>query len=131
QLDGLCLRLRAPNDCRALAMLVQREADAVDHSGSLDASGLVTLLTRCDALRKPLRFEALLQACRISALVDGRTSSGIYPPEQRLRAALAAAQGVATEAIARQAMDDGKTGPAVGAAIDAARVAAVAAVTGR
>ena len=46
------------------------------------------------------------------------------------RTVLAAAQAVTTDAIARQAMADGKTGPAVGEAIDTARVAAVAAAIG-
>jgi tRNA nucleotidyltransferase (CCA-adding enzyme) len=131
RLGALCARVRAPNDCRDLALLAQRESAAVEHSGTLDAQGLVGLIERCDALRKPSRFDALLQVCAISAAVDGRSPQGLYAPRQRLRAALSAAQAVPTDAIAGQAMSDGKTGPQVGAAIRAARMAAVAFIADR
>ncbi len=130
QLDALCARLRTPNDCRELALLAQRETEPVDRSGDLDAAGLVTLIERCDGLRKPARFDALLQVCTIRAVVDGRAPDGRYPPQQRLRAVLRATQAVATETIAQQAMAEGKAGPAVGAAIHAARVAAVEILAG-
>ena len=129
RIAALCARLRAPNDCRDLALLAQRESAAVDTSHTLDAAGLIALIERCDGLRKPSRFEALLQACAINAAVDGLPPDAAYAPQQRLRAALTAARAVPTDAIARQAMADGKTGPQVGAVIHAARVAAVAALT--
>jgi len=124
----LSTRLRAPNDCRDLALLVARETAAVDRSGALDAAGLVQLVERCDALRKPARFDDMLQVCAIGAIVDGRTIDEHYPPLRRLRAVLAAAQSVPTGPIARREMAAGRSGAAVGIAIHAARVAAVAAL---
>jgi len=125
---ALSTRLRAPNDCRDLALLVARETAAVDRSGALDAAGQIQLIERCDALRKPARFDELLQVCAIGAIVDGRTIEEHYPPLHRLRAVLSAAQSVPTEPIARSEMAAGRSGPAVGIAIHAARVAAVAAL---
>ena len=130
RLAALCQRLRAPNDCCDLAMLALRESLAVDGSGSLDASGLVALIERCDGLRKPARFKDLLQVCAIGAVVDGRVPGNYYPPQDRLQAAQAAAQAMPTDTIARSAMAEGKTGPAIGAAIHAARIVAVAAAVG-
>ncbi len=129
RIAALCARLRAPNDCRDLALLAARESGAIDRSGGCDAPGLVALIERCDALRKPSRFHDLLQVCAIGAIVDERIGADGYPPLRRLRTALAAAQAVATDAIARRVMAAGQSGPDVGAAIHAARVAAVAAVS--
>jgi len=128
-LDGLCARLRVPNDCRDLALLAARENAAVDDSGRCDAAGLVALFERCDALRKPARFDELLQVCAVGAIVGNRLSVDGYAPQRRLRAALAAARAVRTDTIARNVMAQGRSGPAIGAAIHAARVAAVAAIT--
>jgi tRNA nucleotidyltransferase (CCA-adding enzyme) len=131
RLAPMCARLRAPNECRDLALLAARESAAVDSSGECDAAGLLALIERCDALRKPARFDELLQVCAIGAIVDDRIDADGYAPQQRLRMALAAAQAVQTDTIARRIMASGQSGPAVGAAIHAARVDAVAAVTGR
>ncbi|MCW5630534.1 MAG: multifunctional CCA tRNA nucleotidyl transferase/2'3'-cyclic phosphodiesterase/2'nucleotidase/phosphatase [Rhodoferax sp.] len=127
RITALCARLRAPNDCRDLALLAARESAAIDDSGDRDAAGLVALIERCDALRKPARFHELLQVCAIGAIVDARIGADAYPPLRRLHTALAAAQAVPTDAIARREMAAGRSGPAVGAAIHAARVEAVAA----
>ncbi len=127
-LGALCARLRAPNDCRDLALLAARESDAIDQSVTLDAPALVELIERCDALRKPARFDEMLQVCAIGAAVDSRTREGHYSPKDRLRKALSAAQSVATDAIAHRVMACGRSGPDVGAAIHAARVEAVAAI---
>jgi tRNA nucleotidyltransferase (CCA-adding enzyme) len=51
-----------------------------------------------------------------------------YAPRKQLLAVLAAAQGVATDTVARRVMAAGLSGPDVGAAIHAARVDAVAAL---
>lgn len=128
RLDPLCLRLRVPNDCRDLALLAARESAAVDDSGAQDAAGMIALIERCDALRKPARFDELLQVCAIQAIVRDTLDVRGYTPQIRLRAALAAAQAVPTDAIARRVMAAGQSGPAVGAAIHAARVQAVAAI---
>jgi len=120
-------RLRAPNDCRDLALLAARERAAVDHAMALDGAASVQLLERCDAFRKPARFHELLQACAIAATAPAGNDLLAYPPLSRLQGALSSAQRVPTDAIARQAMASGHSGPQVGAAIHAARVKAVGA----
>lgn len=107
---ALADRLRVPSACRELADLALQTAPQVRAADTLDAHGLVALLVRADALRRPDRFAELLQVC-------GATH------QQRLPLALAAAQAVDTAAVAAGQAP----GPAVGAAILAARVAAVAA----
>lgn len=127
--DRVTARLRVPNDCRDLALLAAREHAAVAHSIVLDAPSLVQLLERCDALRKPARFADLLQVCAIMAQTRADEDPAGYAPRRRLLSALAAAQAVVTDAVARRVMASGLSGPDIGAAIHAARVEAVAAIT--
>ncbi len=96
---ALCERWRVPADERELAHLVDRECAAIDDATALDAAGLVALLERCDALRKPQRFAQALQACALGARPAPATGAP-GPAQERLLAALSAAQGVATEPIA-------------------------------
>lgn len=124
-LPALCERWRVPTDERDLALLVDREGAAIDAGAGLDAAGLMDLLERCDALRKPERFEQALQACACTA-PDG---AAFPAARQRLLAALAASRAVATGSIARDAQRAGATGPKVGEAIRTARIAAIAATT--
>ncbi len=119
--------LFAPTPCQSLASLAWREMAAVELAENLSADELVTLLERCDAIRKPERFVDLLQVCECEAqAADPGKQGAVYPPSTLLRAVLQAAQSVSTSAIAALASDKGLAGPAVGAMIRAARVAAVA-----
>jgi tRNA nucleotidyltransferase (CCA-adding enzyme) len=129
-LQQLCGRWRVPNDCRELAELVMREHAVIAGSESLDASGVVRLLERCDAFRKPARFDQALLTCACAAwalqdLPDSTPEPMDYPPRDRLLRALAAAQSVATDEIAAKAQAAGQAGPAIGQAVHDARVAAV------
>ena len=125
-LKGLCQRLRVPTECRELAEVVAREHGNIHRSGSFNAAALVSLLERCDAIRKPARFADLLLACECEARGRLGLEDSAYPQRQRLLAALAAAQSVATEPIATHAQSTGVTGIKIGEMIRAARVAAVA-----
>src|ERR1700709_2568584 len=60
-LKPLCERLRVPNECRDLAMLVAREHGNIHRVMEFGAAALVRLFERCDALRKPARFAEALQ----------------------------------------------------------------------
>jgi len=125
-LRAVCDRWRVPVEIRELADVVAREHGNVHRSGELNAAAVVRLLERCDALRKPQRFEEILQACECDARGRLGLEDQPYPPRQRLAAALAAAQSVTTEPIAREAQAAGAIGPKIGEAITRARVAAVA-----
>ena len=126
-LKVVCERLRVPADCRELADVVAREHGNIHRSGELGAAALVRLLERCDAIRKPARFDAILLACEC----DARGRLGLeelpYPQRARLNAALAAALSVVTSTVAAEAAAAGVTGARVGEKIHAARVQAVAA----
>ena len=126
-LRAVCERWRVPVEIRELADVVAREHGNIHRSGELGAQALMRLLERCDAIRKPGRFEQVLAACEC----DSRGRLGLqdrpYPQRQRLMAALAAALSVATEPIAHAAQAAGASGPKIGEAITKARTAAVAA----
>jgi tRNA nucleotidyltransferase (CCA-adding enzyme) len=120
-------RWRVPSDCRALADLCAREHTNVHRSTEFGAAALVRLLDRCDAWRRPERFADLLLACECDA--RGRTGfeDRPYPQRPRLLAALAASRQIDSAAVAAEAAAAGAKGPSIGAAVLAARTAAVAA----
>lgn len=91
-------RLRAPSDCRDLAALIARYGDTVGRAAQLDAAEVVTLLHRADALRRPDRFQELLQACECDAQARGVDVAG---HEARLKQALQAARTIDAGIIAR------------------------------
>lgn len=120
-------RLRAPNDCRELAVVVAREHGNIHRSGELNATAIMRLLTRCDAIRQPERFALVLQACEADARGRLGTEDSAYPQAARLASALQAALGVATADIAATAAREGLKGSQIGERIEAARTAAIAA----
>lgn len=126
-LAGVCERWRVPTEVRELAEVVAREHGNIHRSEGFEAAALVRLLERCDAFRKPQRFDAALLACECDARGRLGLEDAPYPQRPRLLRALEAAQSVATEGIAREAAARGAKGPQIGQAIHAARVTAVAA----
>ncbi|MDB5946600.1 MAG: cca [Ramlibacter sp.] len=124
-LRKLAERLRVPNDCRELADVVAREHGNIHRSGEFGAAALVRLLERCDAFRKPQRFDQALLACECDARGRGGMQERPYPQRPRLLAALQAAQSVATNAIAEAAQAAGQQGEKIGQLIQQARIQAV------
>ncbi|WP_280188401.1 multifunctional CCA addition/repair protein [Delftia sp. PS-11] len=120
-------RLRVPTDCQELADVVAREHGNIHRSDALDAQAIMRLLERCDAIRKPGRFEQALLACECDARGRLGFADRPYPQRQRLRDALAAALSVPTAQAAAEAAAQGKQGKAIGEAVHAARTQAVAA----
>lgn len=118
-------RLRVPTDCRELAETVAREHGNVHRSEQFGAAALVRLLDRCDAWRRPDRFEQLLLACECDARGRLGLEDEPYAPRQRLAQVLALARTVDTAAVAGAARGRGAQGPAIGEAIHQARVEAV------
>ncbi|HEX7891009.1 MAG TPA: multifunctional CCA addition/repair protein [Ramlibacter sp.] len=123
-------RLRVPNECRELADVVAREHGNIHRSEEFGAGALVRLLERCDAFRKPQRFELVLLACECDARGRLGLEERPYPQKDRLLAALGAARSVDTAAIAEQARERGLAGDQIGAQIQKARTEAVAAHSG-
>jgi tRNA nucleotidyltransferase (CCA-adding enzyme) len=124
--DTLAERLKVPTDCRELALLLGREGQAVARGDSLSASETLALFDRSDAWRRPARFAELLRAGVCVACAKGHPSAEPWPPADRLTAALRRAQGVDTATVAREAAASGARGPAIGQAVGAARLQAIA-----
>ena len=104
-LKPLCERLRVPNECRDLAVLVAREHGNIHRVMETGAAGLVRLFERCDAMRKPARFAEALQACEADARGRLGFETREYPQAERLRIALVAARAVDGGAVASRFAD--------------------------
>ncbi len=124
-LKPLCERLRVPSECRDLATLVAREHGQIHRVMELGAAALVRLFERCDAWRKPARFENVLQACAADARGRLGYADTLYPQAEKLTAALAVARTVDAGAIARTLAKNPAT---IKEAVHQARVQAVTAV---
>jgi tRNA nucleotidyltransferase (CCA-adding enzyme) len=125
-LRQVCERWRVPAACRELAEVVAREHGNVHRSETLNAAAVMRLLERCDALRRPDRFEQMLLACECDARGRLGLQDRPYPQAERLRAALKRAQAVDASAVVEAALSKGMSGPAVGDAVRRARVDAIA-----
>ena len=121
-LRALAARLKVPTEHAALAELVCREHLNAHRALELKPATVLKLLAALDALRRPERLETFLAAC----LADKRGRLGHehddYPPAAYLRQARAAAAAVTAASFVAQ----GLAGPAIGAAMGRARVAAIA-----
>ena len=123
---GVNERLRVPVDCGELALLTAREHTNVHASEKLNASAIMRLMERCDALRRPERFLQMLAACECDATGRLGLEDRPYPQRARLAAALKTAQDVDARAASAQAIERGLKGPAIADAIRQARVRALA-----
>jgi tRNA nucleotidyltransferase (CCA-adding enzyme) len=117
-------RLKAPVDCRDLAIILAREHGVIHQAAKLRPDTMLRLLERADAIRRPGRFALLLDA----AACDFRGRLGMadrpYAPSLKWRAALAAVQGIDAGAIARACSDKSN----IPEAIHQARIAAIKAI---
>ena len=125
-LRQLCARLRVPTEFAALAEQVCREHLNAHRAFELKPSTVLRVLGALDALRRPERLEVFLAACE----ADKRGRLGLehsdYPQAAYLRAARAAAAAIGAGAFVAK----GLQGPAVGAAMEKARIDAIAALRG-
>ncbi|TXG88732.1 MAG: multifunctional CCA addition/repair protein [Zoogloea sp.] len=122
----VCDRLKCPADCRDLAVMTAREHGIVHQALQLRPETMVKLIERCDGLRRPARFEAMLAACACDHRGRGGDAARrAYPQEACLLAALSAVRQVDAGAIARSLEDKSRI-PAV---VHQARVAAVRALS--
>jgi len=123
-LRALAARLKVPAEHAALAELICREHLNAHRALELKPRTVLRLLTALDALRRPQRLQTFLTVCEADKRGRLGRSEAAYPQADFLRAARAAAAQVdAADFVAR-----GLTGPAIGAALEQARVAAIAAV---
>lgn len=120
-MNAVCDRWRVPGDLHELAVLVAREHGNIHRSKELNATALLRLFERCDAVRKPQRFAEALWACECDARGRLGFEERPYPQRERLWGALQAVLAVKTGPIAGAAAKRGLKGEAIGAAVADAR----------
>ena len=123
-LRALAERLKLPVEHRELGTLVCREHLLAHRALQLKPKTILKLLETLDALRRPHRLEVFVQACQADA--RGRTghAEDAYPQGHYLHAARDAAARV----TAAPFLEQGLEGPAIGAAMQHARIDAIAAL---
>lgn len=124
-LREVAARLRAPNDCRELALAMLRHAQAAKRARALRPEGLLSLLEGCDAFRRPSRLDDLLLACEAEFRGERGWVELPFPPRAALSRALAAATEVDAGAIAARSAR-----ARIAAAVRAARIDAIAGAFG-
>lgn len=114
----LCERLRVPNDCRDLALLVCEYHQLVHRARELKSSTVLKLFDAIDLWRKPERLEAILLCC--TADLRGRTGfeQAEYPQASYLQALATAARST----NARDLVAQGLTGEAIKQGLQKARL---------
>jgi tRNA nucleotidyltransferase (CCA-adding enzyme) len=123
-LRALAARLKVPTEHAALAELVCREHLNVHRAFELKPATGLKLRGTLDSLRRPARLELFLAACEADKRGRRGHEHDAYPQADYLREARAAAAAVeSADFVAR-----GLAGPAIGQAMDAARVSAIAAL---
>jgi len=73
----LCKRLKVPNECRDLALMVSEHHTTIHTAYELRPSTVVGIMDKCDAWRKPARFQQMLQCCVADS--KGRTGFELLP----------------------------------------------------
>ena len=119
--EAVSERLRAPADCRDLAVLAAREHGVIHDAASLRPATVVRLLERVDALRRPERFGQLLEACECDFRGRPGWEDRPWPAGSILRSALVAVQAVEAGAIAAATADKAQ----IAQRVHEARVAAL------
>ena len=120
-IKDLCLRLKIPNECRDLALLVSEHHTIIHNAAELPASILINLMDQNDAWRKPQRFLQMLQCC----VADSKGRTGFedkdYPSADYVWRAFQAVEKVDVQDIIRQ----GFKGAEIKEALRQARISAV------
>jgi tRNA nucleotidyltransferase (CCA-adding enzyme) len=126
-IEDLCDRLKVPNTHRELAILAARQHTLVHRALELKPATVLTLLEKCDAVRRPERFAELLLACEADA--RGRTGreSAPYPQAAYLAQALTAAAAVTLSESERRGLE----GAEIGEEVRRQRLAALASLKTR
>jgi tRNA nucleotidyltransferase (CCA-adding enzyme) len=99
--ERLNAHLRAPAECRDIAVLTAKHLRRIERAATLSAAALLDVLLATDAVRRPSRLDQLLRVCAaFASMRRGGVAAGCAPAE-RLRAALELVRGVNAAALAR------------------------------
>ncbi|MFC7301864.1 multifunctional CCA addition/repair protein [Cognatiluteimonas weifangensis] len=120
-LRALCARLKVPAAHRRLAEMACREHLNVHRLAELRDDTVHDLLLRCDGFRQPQAIAALALVCEADLRGRAGHAEDAYPQGPALLRLLAAARAVRAADLA----EPGLQGPALGAALRRARIAAI------
>ncbi|MBV2128979.1 multifunctional CCA addition/repair protein [Arsukibacterium indicum] len=120
-IEQLCQRLRVPNDCKELALLVCEYHQLVHKARELKPATVLKLFNGIDIWRKPQRLADILLCC--TADLRGRTGfeQAAYPQAAYLQHLAEAAKAINV----RDIVASGLQGEAIGAELQRARLAAI------
>ena len=119
----LCARLRVPAAHRDLALVACREHLNVHRLAELRDQTVHDLLARCDGFRRPDRIRRLATVCEADKRGRGGAAENAYPQAAELVRLRDAAAAISGADVAAKDLE----GPAFGAALRQARIAAIAA----
>jgi len=117
----LAARLKVPTEYAELAELVCREHLNVHRAFELKPATVLKLLTALDALRRPERLQIFLAAC----MADKRGRLGHENDDYPQAAYFRHARDAAASIISAPFLAQGLQGPAIGVAMEKARVCAI------
>lgn len=120
-IKSLCLRLKIPNECRDLALLVCEHHTLIHSARELKASTLVKLMDKCDAWRKPARFLQMLSCC----IADSKGRTGFEEKEYPSADYVSQAFLTAAEVDVQDIIQQGFKGAEIKEALFQARIKAV------
>lgn len=120
-INQLCDRLRVPNQCRELALLVCEYHQLIHRAKELKANTVLAFFNAIDLWRKPGRLDDILLCC--TADLRGRTGfeRAEYPQAAYLHKLAEAALAVSAKTLIAQ----GIAGPAIKDALQQARLTAI------
>jgi tRNA nucleotidyltransferase (CCA-adding enzyme) len=107
--DALCDRVKVPNDCRELGLLVSEFHSHIHRAFELKPATILYVLNHCDAWRRPQRFQDLLTACTADARGRTHFENNPYHQAEYMWQAFQTAQGVNVQDIIKK----GYQGPAI------------------
>ncbi|WP_153448210.1 multifunctional CCA addition/repair protein [Vibrio algicola] len=120
-IKALSTRVKVPNECRELALLVCQHHSNIHRAAELKASTALKLLSQLDAWRRPERFKQVLLCCQ----ADHQGRKGLerqpYPQAKRLQAYYQAANAIDVSDIIAQ----GFQGKAIRGELDKQRIASI------
>ena len=121
---AMCQRLRIPKDYRELAVHVTRDHLNYHRAAELRPATLLKLLEQIDAFRRPERLEQFLLACE----ADARGRTGFEDKEFDQPQIIRRAYHAAEQINAREVVEKGFSGKAVGEEMQRLRAKAIAQV---
>ena len=122
--EAVSTRYKVPAEYAALAQLVCKLHLLAHTALELKPATVLGLFEQLDAFRRPERIESFLIACEADKRGRLGQSESAYPQADYLRRAFAAASAIS----AREFVDRGLHGPAIGESMRKARIDAIAAL---